>query len=197
MQLRYQLQTAKKGSLSVADYFNRVKGITDSLAAASHPVPDNDLILYILGGLGPGYEPFVTAITTRADPISSEDLHSLLLSHELHLDQFKTVTKPSSMAFLTTNTGHPSSFKSQSSTTTTRTNDAKSFEMPYRGRGRGRGRNQMQGRRNNGQNEGWPICQICSNAGHVSLDYYNRLNLAYQSRQPSKQLAAYNAETAT
>ncbi|GAV63360.1 UBN2_3 domain-containing protein, partial [Cephalotus follicularis] len=56
MQLPYQLQTVKKGNLTVADYFNRFKSVADSLTTASQPVADSDLILYVLGGLGHGYK---------------------------------------------------------------------------------------------------------------------------------------------
>ncbi|GAV88912.1 LOW QUALITY PROTEIN: UBN2_3 domain-containing protein, partial [Cephalotus follicularis] len=82
MQLSYQLQTVKKGSsLTITDYFNHLKGIADSLAPASQPVVDSDLVLYVLGGLSQGYV-FVTAVMTRYDPLSYEDLYSLLLNNE-------------------------------------------------------------------------------------------------------------------
>ncbi|XP_043703648.1 uncharacterized protein LOC122653773 [Telopea speciosissima] len=140
MQLRYQLQNVKKGSLSVSDYYNRVKTIADSLAAANHPVDDSDLILYILGGLGAGYESFATAILTRTDPISSEDLHSLLLSHELHLDQFRTTMEPCSMALIATTPPSNNNKGQHPSTNTNRASDNKPHDSPNRGRGRGRGR---------------------------------------------------------
>ncbi|GAV70641.1 UBN2_3 domain-containing protein [Cephalotus follicularis] len=104
MQLRYQLQTVKKGNLTVADYFNRVKSIADSLATTSQPVADSDLVLYILGGLGQGYESFVTAVMTSSDPLSSENLYNLLLNYELHQDQFRPTVESSSIALLTTTT---------------------------------------------------------------------------------------------
>ena len=36
MQLRYQLSTTKMGTLSIADYFQNVKQLTDTLAIKSN-----------------------------------------------------------------------------------------------------------------------------------------------------------------
>lgn len=41
---------------------------------------NEDLILAALGGLGPKYGPFVTSVTTRADPLSFDDFCGMLLS---------------------------------------------------------------------------------------------------------------------
>lgn len=55
IQLKTQLQTCKKGSQSIADYFQKVKYIADSLVASSYPINDDDLIIYILNGLQSEY----------------------------------------------------------------------------------------------------------------------------------------------
>ncbi|KAJ8615164.1 hypothetical protein MRB53_034536 [Persea americana] len=52
---------------------------------ASKPIDDDDLILYILGGLGPEYGPFVTSITARDKHVRLSDLHGLLLSEEIRV----------------------------------------------------------------------------------------------------------------
>jgi hypothetical protein len=43
MQIRYQLSTIKKGNLSVSDYFQKVKQLTDTLAAIDHPLQDCEI----------------------------------------------------------------------------------------------------------------------------------------------------------
>uniref|UniRef100_A0A803P149 Uncharacterized protein n=1 Tax=Cannabis sativa TaxID=3483 RepID=A0A803P149_CANSA len=55
----WPLQSTKKGSLSIDEYFLKMKKYGDSLDAADHPISDEDLILYFLGGLGSEYESVV------------------------------------------------------------------------------------------------------------------------------------------
>ncbi|GAV62141.1 UBN2_3 domain-containing protein [Cephalotus follicularis] len=83
MQLRLSLHSLKKGSDSRATYLLKAKSIADELALASKPVSEDDLVLYILGGLSFEYAAFVTWITTSDAPISVADLHGLLLNEEI------------------------------------------------------------------------------------------------------------------
>ena len=86
MQLKLELQTTKKGNLSMTDYLQKIKSLADSLAAAAQPIPELDLILHILGGLSPEYEPFVTSVTTKSDDLSLEDLNAMLLNQEMRIN---------------------------------------------------------------------------------------------------------------
>jgi hypothetical protein len=72
IQIHYQLATAKKGSLSITKYFQSFKAMCDNLAAAKHHLHDFESISYLLAGLGSDYDPFVTSITTRLDPLSPQ-----------------------------------------------------------------------------------------------------------------------------
>lgn len=60
---------------------------------ASKPVDDDDLILCILGGLGPEYGPFVTSITTRGTYTCLLDLHRLLLNEEIPVNGLQQDTQ--------------------------------------------------------------------------------------------------------
>jgi hypothetical protein len=82
LNLRLQLTTAKKGNLSVFDYFHKIKRIVATLAAAGHPVSDFEFTAYLLGGLGPEYDPFMTSVTTRVEPLAMDTLFGHLLAHE-------------------------------------------------------------------------------------------------------------------
>ncbi|GKE79580.1 retrovirus-related pol polyprotein from transposon TNT 1-94, partial [Tanacetum coccineum] len=62
MQLKTQLQTLTKGSMSMIEYLEKKRSISDSLAATLHPIPDEDLISYILNGLDVSYGPFITGL---------------------------------------------------------------------------------------------------------------------------------------
>ena len=52
LHLRFFLKTTKKGSLSIEDYFLKMKTIAQDLMSASQSVSDDELVLYILGDLG-------------------------------------------------------------------------------------------------------------------------------------------------
>ena len=53
LQLRLSLQTLKKGSSSIEDYILKMKARANDLLVAGQAISDDELILYILGGLGP------------------------------------------------------------------------------------------------------------------------------------------------
>ena len=82
LQLKGQLSHIQKGSLTIFDYVDKIKNICDSLAVAGHPISDFDLILHLLDGLGPEYDPVVSGLTSRGDTLSLEEVQALLLSHE-------------------------------------------------------------------------------------------------------------------
>jgi hypothetical protein len=82
MQLKLELQSTKKGSLSMIDYIMKVKGATDSLAAIGEPVLEQDQVMNLLRGLGSDYNAVITAINIRDDKISVETIHNMLLAFE-------------------------------------------------------------------------------------------------------------------
>ncbi|KAL5580052.1 hypothetical protein UlMin_012494 [Ulmus minor] len=51
MQLRLQLQTTKKNSMSMIEFIMKIKSLSDSLAAIGEPVSDPDQIMNLLAGL--------------------------------------------------------------------------------------------------------------------------------------------------
>ncbi|KAL6347179.1 hypothetical protein AAG906_012760 [Vitis piasezkii] len=71
MELCLHLHTIRKGGLSMLDYMLRIR----------NNLLEQDHIMAILGGLGPEYNPFVVTITSRAEPISIEELQSHLFGH--------------------------------------------------------------------------------------------------------------------
>ena len=86
MQIHYQLATAKKGGSSISDYFQKFKGLADTLAAAGQPLNDFEIVSYLLAGLGPEYDPFVMSVTTCVDPFSFDEPYGHLLEHKNRLE---------------------------------------------------------------------------------------------------------------
>ena len=81
MQLKIQLQTLKKGSLSMSDYFVKMENIVDQCMTVSFLVSEEDLIHSILAGLGP------------ANQLSLKDVQVLLLNQESRLEQLNIAMK--------------------------------------------------------------------------------------------------------
>ena len=63
MQLRLEFQTTKKNSLSMMDYFLKLKTLSDNL-----------------GGLGVDYNPIVASLTAREDDLHLQSVQSILLT---------------------------------------------------------------------------------------------------------------------
>lgn len=84
---RIALATTKKGVSSVAKYFAKMRGFADELGAAGKPLDDEEFVSFLLTGLDEDFNPLVTAVVARSDPITPGDLYTQLLSYEnrMHL----------------------------------------------------------------------------------------------------------------
>jgi hypothetical protein len=85
--VHFQLATLKKGNSSLTNYFYKLKTLSDTLVACGQPLNDFEAVSFLLAGLGLKFDPLVTSVTTRVDPISRDDIYGLLLAHEMRLKQ--------------------------------------------------------------------------------------------------------------
>ena len=189
-QLLLQLQTLRKGTSNITDYLHRAKFIADSLAAIGYPVPDEDLILAIVGGLPKSYDNLYMHVTSNSDPTSTEELQSLMLSQEVRLEsqeQDDVPVNPPTTAFVATKSSSSQPPRGQSNNRS-------------RGRGQGRSRgnfnrsiypssntNNVQG--SSMQSQQLAPCQIFNNVNHSALDCFYRMDHSYQGRPPPAKLA--------
>ncbi|CAL8993855.1 unnamed protein product [Prunus brigantina] len=190
-------------------YLHSIKEIADGLAAAGQSLSESDIVAYVLGGLPEEYDPLVTSIETRLEPVTSDELHGLLLSREAVI--LKRQARKSSQApfhAYAATAGNDRSFK------------------PWQSRGRGRGRHQFSSGSpstntfvarpyNSGQGilptpnhsssgSFFPnssvdrplVCQICDKKGHSALTCRQRLNLSYNATQIPAQFAGPTAHFA-
>ena len=65
-------------NLPAADYFCKIK----VLAAANSALQDDDVITYLLVGLGPDYDPFITSMTTKSEALTLDDVFTHLMEFE-------------------------------------------------------------------------------------------------------------------
>ncbi|KAF5460331.1 hypothetical protein F2P56_020209 [Juglans regia] len=184
-QVRFQLTNLSKGEQSVSDFFSKVRMLDDAIAATGNPLPDKEFVTYLLNGLGPLYESFVTSITTRTEPITSNELYHLLLVHE------------SRMTHVSRNTSSLTSLEPSVNLSIGQSRNQRGIGS-YRGNrfSRGHNRDFYRGRfspsqsrpfqNNNSQSTFPPLptYQICSKTGHTTLQCYSRFDHAYQYEQP-------------
>ncbi|XP_057803046.1 uncharacterized protein LOC131018337 [Salvia miltiorrhiza] len=87
MQLRLLLQTTKKGAMSVEEFFLKMRSYADQLSAVGQIINDDELIMYILSGLGPEYEALVVNIMHRSDNQNLQEIQYSFQAYELRLQQ--------------------------------------------------------------------------------------------------------------
>ena len=87
LHLRFLLQTTKKGSLTIEDYILKMKSLAHEFMSVGQVIPDYEIVLYILGGLGPEYESVVVNLTSK-DSLTLPEAQFMLQAHELRLENF-------------------------------------------------------------------------------------------------------------
>lgn len=74
-QIRQQLKRSSKGTKSINDYIRGIAEKSDQLALLGSPVAHEDLLDYIIDGLGEDYRAIVEMVYGRDSPITLEKLH--------------------------------------------------------------------------------------------------------------------------
>ena len=111
LQLKYELNTVKKESLSIEDYCIKMKAVAEKLASACSPITEKDLMLTILNGLRPGYRDIATFIT--GSRMEFDDAYALPLTHETRLEQDQEDKSVINANYEYTNAFHPKAYYAQ------------------------------------------------------------------------------------
>ncbi|CAB4267257.1 unnamed protein product [Prunus armeniaca] len=146
--LRDQIRTLRKDSnTTVTDYLNYAKSLFDSLTQAGATMNDDELISYVLDGLGLEYKELATTLHLHPD-IDFDRFYDLALREE-HLQKQMSLTVASGMAMATDRASKERTLNS---------NMPRHNHNPHHrsGRGRGRGRHWNQGRRSR-RTEHWEL----------------------------------------
>ena len=98
MSLRNELNAIKKGVDSIDGYFQKIKQARDRLVVVSVFVDDEELLHIILYGLPSKYDSFSSAIRTRSDVLSVEELNDLLNAEESVIKKRSNTVDLASMA---------------------------------------------------------------------------------------------------
>lgn len=157
MNLRFQLQIMKRGSLSIDAYFLQMRSVADGLISAGHNLSDDNLVLYILGGLGNEYDAVVVTLTSRGDISSLTEVQSILRIHEM------------SMAHSSTIQSLPPVQATSSPAANYAAKDSKSTNS---GNGNFKGKTKFYKNK--------VYCQLCGKPNHVSAKCYKRFDTSFQ-----------------
>ena len=73
----------------MATYFAHTRSLADELAAAGKPLQDDsELISYILAGLDMEYQPLVSALDTRTQPVTLDELFAQMSNFDQRVALF-------------------------------------------------------------------------------------------------------------
>jgi len=73
---RIALATAQKGS-SIAEFFSKMKSLVDDMASTGNKLEQEEIASYILTGLDIDFNPVVSAMAARVEPLSLGELHQI------------------------------------------------------------------------------------------------------------------------
>lgn len=208
-ELRLQLQGLRQGDKSCSEYMHAAKTLADHLAMVGKPVTDEDLISYIIGGLNPRYNAFITSFTlmTKDESIPLEDFQTLLISHEQLLNNQNAESEVTSFALHAQKPSHSprkpkfNSSARQGQPRFSNSRQNQSQFSPQAPRFSAQNSTQQlpesaspQGKSNpcrfTSHDSNRPPCQICGKSNHQALDCFHRMDYAYQGRHPPRELAA-------
>lgn len=86
---RIELTNLQKGNMSMAEYLGKIKSLTDEVARTAAALSDPEIVSKILAGLDMDYNPVVSALTARVEPITVQELYSQLLSFDTRLSTLR------------------------------------------------------------------------------------------------------------
>ncbi|KAK6141758.1 hypothetical protein DH2020_024501 [Rehmannia glutinosa] len=174
MQYKVQLQTMKKGNLSMREYLNKIKICCDNLAASGYKIEDFDQVLHALTGLGNEYDPVVVTITSNPEKWTFKDASALLLSFEARVDSANLITEDGNVPMVNVAThAQPRRNNTAGNFNTNRGRGSFNNRGGRRGSSRGRGGRMFGGRL---------TCQICGYSNHTADNVSPLTSSLYNSK---------------
>uniref|UniRef100_A0A2N9EJB2 CCHC-type domain-containing protein n=1 Tax=Fagus sylvatica TaxID=28930 RepID=A0A2N9EJB2_FAGSY len=172
LNLKIELHNLKKGSETVSSYLQKVKNTRDKLIAVGTLIDNEEMLHIILKGLPKEYGPFCSAIRTRNEPVSFEEIMVLLQTEEQSIAEVVDSSKDMhSMAMNNSQRGRGGRYNH-----TNYTNQYSNNQFPTSNSFTQNHSSQSQGKSDGTR----PTCQICGKSGHQALDCYHRMDFAYQ-----------------
>jgi hypothetical protein len=159
--VRSQLSTLWKGNQSATEYFMTIKRLTDELAIAGQPLNCDDIITYLLAGLGPKYDTLVSKISHRDNSLTLDEFFSMLLTYEARIQHHnKTLSISMASANITSRQQYYSGGKNRNK-----------FSAHQ-----GKGRPQFITTREGYCGNNHICCQLCDTPGHTASRCWKRFD---------------------
>ncbi|KAH9781042.1 retrovirus-related pol polyprotein from transposon RE2 [Citrus sinensis] len=89
--LKMLLSNLRKGSLSMTEYFTKLRTIFYGLALAGSPLSNTNLITHLITGLDHSYYPVIVYIEANMLTMDLSAAYAILLTHEARLENSKNV----------------------------------------------------------------------------------------------------------
>ena len=103
---RIALANLHKGNLGMSEYLAKIKAFADEIACTGDPLSEGEITSYVLKGLGIDYNPVISALAARVEPVTVQELYNQLLSFEAPMNLLQgTNTRQSSVNNLTRGRG--------------------------------------------------------------------------------------------
>ncbi|WVZ77133.1 hypothetical protein U9M48_025033 [Paspalum notatum var. saurae] len=189
---RLALATTQKGNMTVAEYVGKMRALGDDMAAAGRPLEDEELVEYILTGLDYDFNGLVSALVTRTDPVSVNELYAQLLAYETRM---KLVNPQSSGS--SANAAHRGGRGGRGRGGAPR-GRGQGYSRGNGGTNGGRGFSNQNNYRRNDSNSNLqdqrPLCQVCHKKGHTADRCWHRYDENYVP-EPRVAAAASNQYT--
>jgi hypothetical protein len=190
--LKRQLQTLKQGSKSCSEYLKIAQSWSNQLVAIEKPIDDEDLISYIISGLNPSFNAFVTvfSMTSKDKSPFFSDFQDELLSHEMlqsvarNCIRWPLIMQKQNRPLNSENPNYNRKFKNTPlNKFPPRSGPPKSFNHPE---GQLAPHQQISSPQQgfSFNNSNWVPCQICGKTSHQALDCFHRMDYSFQGRHP-------------
>jgi hypothetical protein len=177
VQICVELTTAKKHDMTAAYYYRKITGLANKLAAANATLTDDEVLSYLLSGLPVEYDPFVTSMTTKIDPIMLGDVYAHLMAFEARQLQHQ--------AELQLNAGALANYTGRGG------RGDHGRDRSYRGRGRFAPRGGVPPKSSGSRgSSSRPPCQICGKVGHTVIKCWHWMDESYCEEPSTTALAA-------
>ncbi|KAK1611857.1 hypothetical protein QYE76_035530 [Lolium multiflorum] len=191
--LRVALAKTKNDNMTSAQFFTKMKGLADELAAAARPIDEEELVEYLLAGLDDTYNPLFAAIGVNgAEDLTVSDPYAHVQAYENRIELLSDVGGSVNAAARgrgNRGRGHYGGRRGG---------------RVYGGRGEG-GRHQQRGGRGNGHRGGGrgggnrdrdtTVCQICGKPGHEAWKCWHRYSDDEDEEEKNANMVSYGVDT--